>query len=494
MPDFLGTVPAIDDLPLSGYVYPEDTFTESTAITSYREGISVMPTSAAADWADQGVDAVVYTVRTGGIAFQQIHFDFGYEMHRWVYPSDPDWSAWTYYRHAGEASPALEDYTNLGGGDPVESDSIQQYAPGLSIHTVTSAANFGPNAGEAGFLITYYMNAAAPLAADKYGQQIFVVPGTETSYTRYYENSAWSSWSSDKVNIAAHLADTSDAHDASAISILDTAAQYTATNAEDALAEVLDALQAHEADTTDAHDASAISYAGGTGMSATNIEAAVDELANEKLDATSYTAADVLSKLLTVDGSGSGLDADLLDGNSSAAFATSSHNHDATYVNESDHTKAAHDALDIDADTLDGIDSTGFATSGHTHSGLAPTAGTTGQVLKKNSNTNYDYSWATDETGAGGALSLTEVEKDLGSAPVTSGSFQITGLSGLTAGRHVLIRQALGPYTGKGTLADEYEMDTVQVAGKVTDATTIQCYWTTDSKVRGNFKFAYAVG
>lgn len=37
--------------------------------------------------------------------------------------------------------------------------------------------------------------------------------------------------------------------------------------------------------------------------------------------ATSYTAADVLSKLLTVDGAGSGLDADLLDGISSAAFA-----------------------------------------------------------------------------------------------------------------------------------------------------------------------------
>jgi len=36
--------------------------------------------------------------------------------------------------------------------------------------------------------------------------------------------------------------------------------------------------------------------------------------------ASGYTAADVLSKLLTVDGSGSGLDADLLDGLSSAAF------------------------------------------------------------------------------------------------------------------------------------------------------------------------------
>ena len=39
------------------------------------------------------------------------------------------------------------------------------------------------------------------------------------------------------------------------------------------------------------------------------------------LAASSYTAADVLSKLLTVDGAGSGLDADLLDGLNSTAFA-----------------------------------------------------------------------------------------------------------------------------------------------------------------------------
>ena len=39
----------------------------------------------------------------------------------------------------------------------------------------------------------------------------------------------------------------------------------------------------------------------------------------QKLDATSYNAADVLTKLKTVDGSGSGLDADLLDGMTSSS-------------------------------------------------------------------------------------------------------------------------------------------------------------------------------
>ena len=41
---------------------------------------------------------------------------------------------------------------------------------------------------------------------------------------------------------------------------------------------------------------------------------------NSKLASASYTAADVLAKLLTVDGAGSGLDADLLDGQSSAYY------------------------------------------------------------------------------------------------------------------------------------------------------------------------------
>ena len=50
-----------------------------------------------------------------------------------------------------------------------------------------------------------------------------------------------------------------------------------------------------------------------------------------KLDSSSYSASDVLSKLLTVDGASSGLDADLLDGNHASAFATSVHTH-SNYV------------------------------------------------------------------------------------------------------------------------------------------------------------------
>lgn len=53
-------------------------------------------------------------------------------------------------------------------------------------------------------------------------------------------------------------------------------------------------------------------------VSATDVQGAIAELASEKLASSSYTAADVLNKIKTVDGAGSGLDADLIDGQSSA--------------------------------------------------------------------------------------------------------------------------------------------------------------------------------
>lgn len=56
-------------------------------------------------------------------------------------------------------------------------------------------------------------------------------------------------------------------------------------------------------------------------IAATNVQNALEELDTEKLASTSYTAADVLAKLLTVDGTGSGLDADTLDGIDSTSFA-----------------------------------------------------------------------------------------------------------------------------------------------------------------------------
>lgn len=85
----------------------------------------------------------------------------------------------------------------------------------------------------------------------------------------------------------AHIADTTDAHDASAISYVGGTGM-SATDVEAAIDELATEkanaadLTAHISDATAAHAASAVSYAGGTGMSATDVEAALDELATEK--------------------------------------------------------------------------------------------------------------------------------------------------------------------------------------------------------------------
>ena len=91
------------------------------------------------------------------------------------------------------------------------------------------------------------------------------------------------------------------------------------------------------------------------------------ELYSVKLDASGYTAADVLTKIKTVDGAGSGLDADLLDGISSAGYATTAAL--ALKLDASAYTAAdvltkllAVDGVGsgLDADMLDGISSAGF--------------------------------------------------------------------------------------------------------------------------------------
>ena len=65
-------------------------------------------------------------------------------------------------------------------------------------------------------------------------------------------------------------------------------------------------------------------------------------------------------------------------------------------------------------------------------------------------------------TGGGGAATITTVEKNLGATPVSSGLFVVTD-AGVSASSKIIIQQAPGPYTGKGTLADEAGMDEIVV-------------------------------
>lgn len=100
----------------------------------------------------------------------------------------------------------------------------------------------------------------------------------------------------------AHVDDLVDAHLASSVKNIPSGS-ISATNVQAAIDElasdaitlssnigtVASNLTDHLNDSVDAHDASAISYAGGTGMSATDVEAAIDELANEKANIAGQT-------------------------------------------------------------------------------------------------------------------------------------------------------------------------------------------------------------
>lgn len=99
-------------------------------------------------------------------------------------------------------------------------------------------------------------------------------------------------------------------------------------------------------------------------------------------------------------------------------------------------------------------------------------------------------------SATGSPPSLSGVELSLGGQDkkARNGNFQITGLTGLSVGKPVLVSQALGPYTGKGTRLDEAEMDSIVASGKVISSSVIQCYWSSRTIVKGNIKFNYMVG
>lgn len=78
----------------------------------------------------------------------------------------------------------------------------------------------------------------------------------------------------------------------------------------------------------------------------------------------------------------------------------------------------------------------------------------------------------------GGGGSATTVEVDLGSTPVFRGRFTITD-AGISGTSKVLCWQAPGPYTNKGTRADEAEMQPVQVIAVTPAAGSAQVYWQT---------------
>lgn len=134
--------------------------------------------------------------------------------------------------------------------------------------------------------------------------------------------------------------------------------------------------------------------------------------------ATNYTAADVLSKLLTVDGAGSGLDADLLDGQSSAYYLPAGSYTAADVLSKLVTVDGAGSGLD--ADLLDGQSSAYYApvaSPALTGTPTAPTA-TVGTSTTQIATTAFVQSnarrlggvWTMDISGAGVITNIVAVE------------------------------------------------------------------------------------
>ena len=102
-------------------------------------------------------------------------------------------------------------------------------------------------------------------------------------------------------DLTAHLGDTTDAHDASAISV-SPSGNLAADDVQEALLELqgdadtnATAISNHLADTSDAHDASAISFSATGSISSTDVQAAIAEVASEAATALSSHESDTTS-------------------------------------------------------------------------------------------------------------------------------------------------------------------------------------------------------
>jgi hypothetical protein len=125
------------------------------------------------------------------------------------------------------------------------------------------------------------------------------------------------------------------------------------------------------------------------------------------------------------DGANSGLDADLLDGVSSTAFANASHTHSGSDITSGTVDASVIDAAvarvadvfsivlandgtgsTLDADLLDGLSSTAFAAASHAHSGDDITSGMVGEarIAAQLARDNEVFGIVTDNDGTGSGL------------------------------------------------------------------------------------------
>jgi hypothetical protein len=94
--------------------------------------------------------------------------------------------------------------------------------------------------------------------------------------------------------------------------------------------------------------------------------------------------------------------------------------------------------------------------------------------------------------GGGGSASWTAIVQNLGVGNC-SGTFDVTGLSGLTPGNVVALVQTLAQVSSRGNARDEAEFDRVSASGYVLDAATIRVIWSASGIIVGDVSLAYQV-
>ena len=109
-----------------------------------------------------------------------------------------------------------------------------------------------------------------------------------------------------------------------------------------------------------------------------------------------------------------------------------------------------------------------------------------------------DFFYMEDENGKmikGGIqpsdpATFTTIEVNVSDKAIMGGEFTIT-TTGLTIGNYYEVIQVSGPYTDKGTLADEC-LDMVKCIGVAESTTSLKVYWNSlSSPIIGNIKFKY---
>lgn len=102
-----------------------------------------------------------------------------------------------------------------------------------------------------------------------------------------------------------------------------------------------------------------------------------------------------------------------------------------------------------------------------------------GDVQEITLGTNLSISGTTlNASGGGGGASATTVEVNLGATATWRGRFTITD-AGISPTSKLLVWQAPGAYTGKGTRADEAEMQPVSIITTNSASGTATVYWET---------------